>query len=56
MPACIGDLTELQQLWLGLNSDISVFVSDEIVYSLNRAALAEEGVDIFKERINIAKE
>ena len=58
IPACLGDLTELNNLWLGMNSDVEIVeVMDEsFFYSLDRSALVEDGIDILENRTEIAKE
>ena len=56
VPADIATLTDLQSLTLGINSDMGVFDFDEVVYSIDKSSLIEEGIDLAAERMEIAKE
>ena len=58
VPSCLGDLTELNNLWLGMNSDVEIvdIMDESLFYSLDRSILVDEGVDIIEERENIVRE
>lgn len=56
VPDDIGQLTKMQQLYLGGTSDVSEVFPDEGPLSVDRYNLMLQGVNIFTNRLEIAKE
>ncbi len=57
IPDALGDLTELESLWLGTHNDAaSVEKEDGMYYVLNTYELRRKGIDICARRMEIAKE
>lgn len=54
IPAALGDLAELEGLWLGTHTDVNAV--EETTYRLNTYELYHSGVDLRSKRMEIAKE
>lgn len=57
VPDALGDLTELEALWLGTHNDAaSIENTEDMYYVLNTYELRRRGIDICARRMEIAKE